>query len=427
MTTVEADTADVLQRWQPWLQRASYWPSAHNLAAYLALRRHDLRELQAELVRWGVSSLGRCEPHVQPNLQAAVAALAALDGERPVQSVYSQFAELSSRLTQHSAELLGQAQGGVMVTFPSEAATEPALVHDLLTAGMTVARINLAHDGPTEWEAMLHHLQMAREQTGRPCRALMDLGGPKVRTTEPQWPGEAARLKVGDELELGGDVASASGERPWVGCTLPAALAQVQEGQEVWFDDGKLGTVVVATQPGRLTLRVTQARAKGERLKAEKGINFPETALELPALTDQDRRDLHFAAQHADMIGYSFVQTPQDVLALLAALDAEGAPASLGIVLKIETRLAVRNFPELMVCAAGSRPCGVMIARGDLAVELGFSRMAELQEELLWLSEAAHLPVIWATQVLEALVEKGVPTRGEFTDAAGGCGPSASC
>lgn len=424
MAQVENDTADLLSGWQPWLKRASYLPSAHNLAAYLALRRHDLRELQLELVKWGVSSLGRCEPHVWPNLQAADAALSALGGEPWGEPhPHSQFAELSSRLARNSAALLGTVQGGVMVTFPSEAADDPALVLGLLEAGMTVARINMAHDGPEAWAQMLAHLERARQQTGRSCRLLMDLGGPKVRTDAPQWPGEDGeeqRLKVGDTLELCQGAEAASGERPWVGCTLPAALEQVQPGQQVWFDDGKIGTVAEAVQPGQLRLRVTHARAKGERLKAEKGINFPDTALDLPALTEADRQHLKFAVRHADMLGYSFVQTPQDVQLLLDALAEEGAPPTTGIVLKIETRLAVRNFPELMVCAAGSRPCGVMIARGDLAVELGFSRMAELQEELLWLCEAAHLPVIWATQVLEALVKKGVPTRGEFTDAAGG-------
>jgi pyruvate kinase len=117
------------------------------------------------------------------------------------------------------------------------------------------------------------------------------------------------------------------------------------------------------------------------------------------------------------VIGYSFPQRPEDIARLqdeLAARDASG----LGLIAKIETRLAVRNLPELIIQGAGQQPFGVMIARGDLAVEVGYRRMAEIHEELLWLCEAAHVPVIWATQVLDNFVKRGVRHRGEITDAA---------
>lgn len=424
---LEGLTADVqteaetrLSRWRPWLTRASYLPSAENLAHYLALRSHDVRDLQSELVTWGVSTLGRCEPYVLPNLRATQSALAALAGT-PQRPERASFAALESRLSAHTRDLFGEAPTpGIMVTFPSEAAQNGELVTELLRAGMTVARINLAHDGPDEWQAMLRHLERACQTTGKTCRVLMDLAGPKVRTGEPHWPADPERLRVGDTLALGTQEDTLPTDLPGVTCTLPAALRQVQPGAEVWFDDGKFGTVVEAVEGDWLRLKVTHAPLKGAKLKAEKGINFPDTALDLPALTDKDRADVQFVAQHADMVGYSFVQTVGDVAALLGALRDAGAPESLGIVLKIETRLALRNFTDLMVRAAGERPCGVMIARGDLAVELGFARLAEIQEEVLWLAEAAHLPVIWATQVLEGLVKKGERGRGEFTDAAGG-------
>jgi pyruvate kinase len=138
------------------------------------------------------------------------------------------------------------------------------------------------------------------------------------------------------------------------------------------------------------------------------------------SLTEKDVEDLEFVAEHATMIGYSFVQTEEDVAALLDQL-AQLVPAERArpaLVLKIETRRAVRNLPALIVRAAGRLPTAVMIARGDLAVELGFARIAEMQEEILWLCEAAHVPVIWATQVLEGLAKEGLPTRAEVTDAA---------
>jgi pyruvate kinase len=119
------------------------------------------------------------------------------------------------------------------------------------------------------------------------------------------------------------------------------------------------------------------------------------------------------------MVGYSFVQTADHVAMLQAELAHRRDDwQRLGLVGKIETPLAVRNLPEIIVQAAGHQPFAVMIARGDLAVEMGFERVAEMQEQILWLAEAAHVPVIWATQVLENLVKKGLPSRGEMTDAA---------
>jgi pyruvate kinase len=147
---------------------------------------------------------------------------------------------------------------------------------------------------------------------------------------------------------------------------------------------------------------------------------MPATALGLAALTETDERDLDLVAELADIVGLSFVQSAADVTALQAQL-ARRRPRdwqSLGLVAKIETPPAVRNLPEIIVAAAARQPFGVMIARGDLAVELGFERLAEMQEEILWLCEAAHVPVIWATQVLESLIKEGLPTRGDMTDAA---------
>lgn len=419
---VRAEAGERLARWEPWLGRTSYQSSAQNLAAYLALRSRDLRDLQARLFPWGVSSLGRCEPYVLPNLAATRAALDSLGGQ-PRLPDRQAFAELESRLEVHTRELFGDSPTpGIMVTFPSEAAQEPGLIRELLEAGMTCARINMAHDGPQEWQAMLNHLQAACQAAGRECRVLMDLAGPKVRTGDIHWPRKTRekRLHLGDVLALGTDGTALPADLPGTTCTLPEAVQQIQIGDSVWIDDGKIGAVVEARDEQVLMLRVTHAPAKGAKLKPEKGINFPETTLDLPALTLKDREDVKFAAQHADMLAYSFVQTVQDVELLLAVLDEIQAPERLALVLKIETRLAVRHLADLMVRAAGARPCGVMIARGDLGVELGFSRMSEIQEQVLWLAEAAHLPVIWATQVLEGLVKKGEAKRGEYTDAASG-------
>ena len=154
----------------------------------------------------------------------------------------------------------------------------------------------------------------------------------------------------------------------------------------------------------------------GAKLRAEKGVNFPDTELGLSALTEKDLADLRSVVGFADMIALSFLRTPQDVEALEDQLHLLGA-GDLGIVLKIENAAAFRNLPHILLASLRSPPVGVMVARGDLAVEVGFKRLSEVQEEILWVCEAAHVPVIWATQVLEGLAKAGAPTRAEVSDA----------
>ena len=120
---------------------------------------------------------------------------------------------------------------------------------------------------------------------------------------------------------------------------------------------------------------------------------------------------------HADLVGFSFVETLADMEKLMSELAKRNA-SELPIIAKIETNLAVKNLPDIILGTIGRHNLGIMIARGDLAVELGSARLAEIQEELLWLCEAAHVPVIWATQVLESITKKGTRSRPEFTDAA---------
>lgn len=233
-------------------------------------------------------------------------------------------------------------------------------------------------------------------------------------------------LQKGDLLQLTGDGQegrpasqdSAGGllTPARIGCTLPEVLQQVRCGELVWFDDGKIGGVVESVGDHGLNIRITQA-AGTVALKADKGINFPQSDLRVQALGPRDLEALAFAAQHADGVEMSFVNRPSDVLALLQALDAL-PDERLGIVLKIETRKGFEHLPALLLTGMRRAGFGVMIARGDLAVEGGFERMAELQEEILCLCEAAHVPVIWATQVLETLAKKGLPSRAEITDAA---------
>lgn len=202
-----------------------------------------------------------------------------------------------------------------------------------------------------------------------------------------------------------------------IGCTIPEVFENVQPGESIWFDDGRIGGRIERVQDAQVIVRITQTRLRGGVLRSDKGINLPESQLQLPALTAKDLEDLAFVAKHADIVELSFANSARDVYQLQQHLKRLGSrpPA---IVLKIETRRGFENLPDMLLAAMRSPSCGVMIARGDLAVESGFERLAEVQEEILWICEAAHVPVIWATQVLESLAKEGMPTRAEITDAA---------
>lgn len=267
---------------------------------------------------------------------------------------------------------------------------------------------------------------------GMKLRKRSERGKRKLRTT--QVVGVAARenrllLHPGDQLIVTRDqtpgrpeVRDSAGQvltPARIGCSIPTVFDDVQSGETIWFDDGKIGGVVEKVEPTQVQVRITQTRLQGAKLRADKGINLPESQLSLPALTAQDLEDLAFVAAHADVVELSFANRAGDVEQLQAELQRLGGrqPA---IVLKIETRQGFENLPDMLLTAMRSPCCGVMIARGDLAVECGFERMAEVQEEILWICEAAHVPVIWATQVLETLAKEGMPSRAEITDAAMG-------
>jgi len=393
------------------------------------LRQRDLRPLQTALMPWGLSSLGRSESRVMATLDAVIATLGAVvSGQAallPQRPAIEAFFDGERMLAENAAALFGNApyppRARIMVTLPTEAATEFESVRELARRGMDCVRINCAHDSPTEWEEMISNVRRSEVETGRTCKVLMDLGGPKARTGRVLLPEPKRRLFVGDRFLLTEEAPrNRQHGSVQVECQLPEVVGQLRVGAEIWIDEGKLGTVVDAVLPEGLLLRVTRAREKGERLQPDKGLNFPGTDLKVNPLTEKDLRDLDFVAQNADIVGYSFVQEPSDITRLQQELRLRQQETShiVGVIAKIETPRAVRNLPELIVEAAGKQPLGVMIARGDLAVEIGFERLAEIQEEILWVCEAAHVPVIWATQVLENFVTTGTPSRAEMTDAA---------
>ncbi|WP_300590533.1 pyruvate kinase [Microbacterium sp.] len=511
---------------------------AANLVRYVALRSRDLRDLQDRLTAEGLSSLGRMEADVLRNLDAVLgtidAALGqAAPGEHASADPESQPPDPTA-LSVHAAALLGgtadDRQTRIMVTLPSEAADDSALVARFARAGMDVARINCAHDDCAAWERMARHVREA----GAGIRIATDLAGPKLRTGQlepgprvvkvaptrdalgrviepasvwlvaprtddsPAPAGEIpvtdaawlSRLQIDDTVEftdtrgrsrymtvvalhdggaqIEGDRTAYVGTgtlldvdgretrvgplppvdqalrvhrgeiiemrpdlepgfthegRHHVGCTVPEALEVIRVGDRVLFDDGKIEGFVRTIGEGEgyriAEIEVTLASPRGTRLRAEKGINLPDTDLPISALTDEDLRALDAVVGFTDIVQLSFARSPGDVARLFAELDSREA-GHLGVVVKIETVRAFRALPEILLELMQRPRVGIMIARGDLGVEAGWERLAEVQEEILWLCEAAHVPVIWATQVLDSLAGSGVPTRAEVTDAAAG-------
>jgi pyruvate kinase len=397
---------------------------ALNLSHYIALRQHDLTDLQDSLAARGLSSLGRCEAKVAPALDSLIVTLRRLTDEP--NAPYPALAQIRAGAAELEAEadqLFGKRPRGaprsrVMATMPTEAATQPDLVEKLVAAGMDCARINCAHDDPETWERMAVNVREAASRLDRPCRVLMDISGPKCRILRVKASSET-RLRRGDRAVLVDEWREKTKEPIVFSLNFPQLVDQLAPSSEILIDDGNAAARVVAKSAGRAEIEVYAAREKGVRLKPGKGINFPSTELDLPPLTAKDFSDLDFIAEHADLVGFSFVQRSDDVELLQENLVARAPKRQPhGIVLKIETPLAVRNLPRLILQSAARNPTGVMIARGDLAVELGFARLTEMQEEILWLCEAAHTPVIWATQVLDNYVRDGVASRAEMTDAA---------
>jgi hypothetical protein len=317
--------------------------SARNLVHYLSLRRHDIRELQEDLGRLALSSLGRLESHVIATLDALMALLHKLAGKnwdgRAIEETFAEFDSGSALLEKHTVESLGEAPVGrnvrIMVTMPSEAADDPILVRNFLNRGMNIMRINCAHDSAVEWLRMVENLRAAEKETGKACKIALDLAGPKLRTgpVSPspgiiRWKlvrnelGQVTRsayitfcsenslsLSAGDDLlltpvEALGKPAEYEEDEVYyqpaqIGCSLSAVFTDAKPGERIFFDDGKIEGVIRAVHKEgvepRLDVKITNAANGTAKLRAEKGINLPDTKLSISALASKDREDLQFA------------------------------------------------------------------------------------------------------------------------------------
>jgi pyruvate kinase len=395
--------------------------SAANLAHYLALRSANHVPLQADLVRHGLSSLSRREAHVMPTLDAVDRALSAMCGAAPeaarARMTIDDGAQLLAR---HATELLETPMPHmtrIVVTLPPWAAGDVAFMRSLIDAGMDVARINASHGDPAQWQASIDALRTAAAAAGRRVPVCIDLAGPKVRTGV--CPDGPIPLVAGDVLTLHAASNATDLATKRVAVRPREVVEHVKPGDRVLFDDGNIRARCIAVDrvKGEATVAVEAVRTGAWPLKDRKGVNVPDTDMPIAALTDEDLVTLDFVAEHVDIVAMSFVRTAGDIADLQRALAAR-TRRTIGIVAKVETPQACRALPEILLELMKGPPCGVMLARGDLGVEIGFEHLPEAQDEILALCEAAHVPVIWATQVLESMTDHGFPTRGEVTDAA---------
>ncbi|MBK9106079.1 MAG: pyruvate kinase [Saprospiraceae bacterium] len=405
--------------------------SGTNLIHYLVLRNNEIREIQEYLHHIGLSSLTNSESHTLSQLQHVLGWLNAKSPSAK-KTTPCNFQEASRLQLLHAEELLGafpsQDRPHIMVTFSAELMQDRKLIEEMLREGMTVARINCAHDTLEDWAKMINALKKAIAKTGKSCKIYMDLAGPKIRikSIRAVKKVESLELPVKEGKELIISHAGALESKKHKGkqkkdillIEPKELLDMVKEGEHIFFDDGKFEARVTKVLPGHVTVKIVRISAKNHFLQPERGINLPDSEITIPTLTEEDKQNIPFICEHADMVGYSFVNSPADIELLREEIEKNARARKPSIILKIERLTAVQNLPSLLINGMKDEAMGVMIARGDLAVEIGFERLSEIQEEILWICEAAHVPVIWATQVLETLNKTGYATRSEITDAA---------
>lgn len=393
---------------------------AENLICYLTLRSMDIRVLQDHLHMMGLSSLASSESHIRSQLQAinSVLGRAYLPDERTVCD-YSWSIENRKKKSMHLfGEKTDNSLPSLMVTLDGSFSEDYDMLKQLLMRGMNIARINCAHDNEKIWKKMIVLLRKASKNTGFNCKIYMDLAGPKFRT---QLIGKGAvkgkaKLHEGQKVYLAycndgfsrDDIVIHPGEETLV--------SYLKKGDRVYIDDGKIKGSVIKVKNQVATVRIIRVSGMKSQIKNEKGVNFPDTEMDLSSLTPYDIQCLPFICKYANLVGYSFVRHQTDIQNLQTALSqwTDNPPH---MIVKIETSQSVKHLPDILLEGMKNQFFGVMIARGDLAVEIGFERLSEIQEEILWICDAAHVPVIWATQVLENLNKSGLATRSELTDA----------
>ena len=283
------------------------------------------------------------------------------------------------------------------------ASWSPDVLRQLIEAGVDVFRLNFSHGTHDEHSAVLAHVRAISRELDRHVAILQDLCGPKMRL-EPLAV-DPLECRANDEFTLVSQPAASAAE---LTCSYRDLPNDLKPGETVLFADGSVAMAVVDLAPGRARLRVTLPG----RLRSRQGLNLPGTDLAVPALTDKDRHDLDWTARHAgdvDFVGLSFVRSPDDIAVLRRELRARDCVTK--IVVKIEKPQAVRRLEEIVAAADA-----VMVARGDLGVEMDVRKVPAIQKQIIALCNRLHRPVITATQMLNSMEHSNRPTRAEASD-----------
>ncbi|MEA1963518.1 MAG: pyruvate kinase [Candidatus Aerophobetes bacterium] len=284
------------------------------------------------------------------------------------------------------------------------ATRSPRIIEELIKRGMDVARLNFSHGSYEEHSLTASRVREASLKLGRPVALLQDLAGPKIRTGLIQK--EPAILKKGSTFVL--TTQNVPGDEKEVSVTYPLLPQKVSEGETIFLADGSLELKVEKRTSTDIKCRVI----RGGELSSHKGINLPCASFDIPSLTEKDRKDLLFGIDHqVDFIGISFVRKSEDILKVKRILKERGAEISL--IAKIEKQEALNNIEKIIEVADG-----VMVARGDLGVEVPLQEVPLIQKEIIKKCNLAGRPVITATQMLESMIENPYPTRAEVTDIA---------
>jgi pyruvate kinase len=277
----------------------------------------------------------------------------------------------------------------------------------LAAAGMNVARLNFSHGTHAEHAEVLRRIREGEERWGRPVAILQDLQGPKIRLgTFGENGGHRVDLEPGRTFALCRQPCVGTAERAYV--APPESLNGVKVGDQVLMDDGMIQLRVEATTDGEVRCRVVQ----GGRISDHKGLSLPRVDLPVSCLTDKDRTDLQFGIeQGVDFVAISFVRSAADIAEVRRFLYDHGA--SLPIVAKLERQEVMENLPGILATVEA-----VMVARGDLGVDVPLEEVPHLQKEIIRQARLVKVPVIVATQMLESMVTHLRPTRAEVSDVA---------
>jgi pyruvate kinase len=284
------------------------------------------------------------------------------------------------------------------------AASSSTTIAKLIRAGMDAARLNFSHGDWNDHTKRIRLIRQEAEKAGKQIAIIQDLQGPKLRVG--MMKDDAVTLRRGDEVSL--TTRKVLGTSQTIPVTYRRLTKDLKTGDAILLDDGRLEFKVIKKSAGDLQCKVI----RGGMLRSHKGVNLPGANLSLPSLSHKDKADLRFGiARGVDYIALSFVRTANDINATRLFLKAHGA--DIPIIAKIEKAEAIQNLDEIIAAADG-----IMVARGDLGVEMSPEQVPLLQKKIIEACNRAEKPVITATQMLESMIENPQPTRAEASDVA---------